>query len=326
VIEPAEHPARILEVIIGWAKVHEDIRGFALVGSHARGAARLDSDIDLVVLADNPEAFRTDGSWIEAIDWPSAGVKVANWGDEDYGELWSRRVWLSSGAEVEISFAPVAWASIAPLDAGTRRVISDGCRILHDPAGSLGRLYEAVQSPLNPRTADAPVAVLQPVPVFDARGAICREVLESLPEWFGIPASIGAYVSAADGLPMLACFEPVGDVVGFVSVKTHTPATAEVYVMGVKRAWHRRGIGRVLIEAAAQLAHCRGARFLTVKMLSPSNPDPNYAATRLFYEAMGFVPIEEFPAVERREPMPIDASTFGEQHMSQRVRRDANGR
>jgi hypothetical protein len=30
--------------------------------------------------------------------------------------------------------------------------------------------------------------------------------------------------------------------------------------------------------------------------------------------------------VERREPMPIDASTFGEQLMSQRVRRDANGR
>ena len=296
-IEPAEHPARILEVIIGWAKVHEDIRGVALVGSHARGAARLDSDIDLVVLADNPEAFRTDGSWIEAIDWPSAGVKVANWGDEDYGELWSRRVWLSSGAEVEISFAPVAWASIAPLDAGTRRVISDGCRILHDPAGSLGRLYEAVQSPLNPRTADAPAAVLQPVPVFDARGAICREVLESLPEWFGVPASIDAYVSAADGLPMLACFEPVGDVVGFESVKIHTLAAAEVYVMSVRRAWHRRGIGRALIEAAAQLARCRGARFLTVKTLSPSNPDPNYAATRLFYEAMGFLPIEEFPTL-----------------------------
>jgi GNAT superfamily N-acetyltransferase len=244
------------------------------------------------MLTVNPEAFRADGSWIEAIDWSGAGVKVTNWGDEDYGAVWSRRVWLSSGVEVEISFAPVAWASIAPLDAGTRRVISDGCRILHDPAGSLKRLYEAVQSPLNPCTADAPVAVLQPVPVFDARGAICREVVESLPEWFGIPAAIDAYVSAADGLPMLACFEPV---------KTHTPAAAEVYVMGVKRAWHRRGVGRALIEAAAHLAHCRGARFLTVKTLSPSNPDPNYATTRLFYEAMGFVPIEEFPTLWNAE-------------------------
>ena len=82
-IELAEYPARILEVIIEWAKVHQDIRGVALVGSHARGTARLDSDIDLMVLAVNTEAFRSDGSWIEAIDWSGARVKVANWRDED---------------------------------------------------------------------------------------------------------------------------------------------------------------------------------------------------------------------------------------------------
>jgi GNAT superfamily N-acetyltransferase len=296
-INLAKHVARIIQVVIAWAKLQQDIRGVALVGSHACRTAGRDSDIDLVVLTVNPEAFRADGSWIDAIDWSAAGVEVTNWGDEDYGAVWSRRVWLSSGAELEISFAPVTWASIAPLDAGTRRVIADGCRILHDPARSLRCLHEAVQSTLNPSIADAPVAILQPVPVFDARGAICREVLESLAEWFGIPASIDAYVSAADGLPMLACFEPAGDVVGFVSVKTNTPVAAEVYVMGVRRAWHRRGIGRALIEAAAQLANCQGARFLTVKTLSPSNPDPNYAATRLFYEAMGFVPIEEFQAL-----------------------------
>ena len=93
-------------------------------------------------------------------------------------------------------------------------------------------------------------SVLHPVPVLDGRrGAICREVLESLPEWFGIPASVESYVAAADELPMLACFDPAGDVVGFVSVKPHTAFAAEVYVMGVKRSWQRRGIGRALIEA-----------------------------------------------------------------------------
>jgi ribosomal protein S18 acetylase RimI-like enzyme len=93
---------------------------------------------------------------------------------------------------------------------------------------------------------------------------------------------------------MLACFEPAADVVGFVSVKTHTPAAAEVYVIGVKRAWHRRGIGRALIESAAQLAYSRGARFLTVKTLSPSNPDPNYAATRLFMRLWGSCRLRNF--------------------------------
>jgi len=69
-------------------------------------------------------------------------------------------------------------------------------------------------------------------------------VLESLPEWFGIPASVESYVAADESLPMLACFDPAGEVVGFVSVKTQTVVAAEVYVMGAKHPWHRRGIGR----------------------------------------------------------------------------------
>lgn len=147
------------------------------------------------------------------------------------------------------------------------------------------------------KTPPSAAPIAGPVAVHDDRGAICREILESLPEWFGIPASIETYVAAAGGLPMLACFEPAGDVVGFVSVKTHTAVAAELYVLGVKRPWHRRGIGRRLVGAAARLAAAQGALFLTVKTLAPSRPDPNYAATRLFYEAMGFLPIEEFPTL-----------------------------
>jgi ribosomal protein S18 acetylase RimI-like enzyme len=70
---------------------------------------------------------------------------------------------------------------------------------------------------------------------------------------------------------------------------------AEVYVMGVKLACCRHGIGRILIESAARLAASQGVQFLTVKTLSPARVDPNYAATRAFYQAVGFLPIEEFP-------------------------------
>jgi hypothetical protein len=52
-----------------------------------------------------------------------------------------------------------------------------------------------------------------------------------------------------------------------------------------------------LIEAVVELVVPQGIRFLTVKTLSPSNDDPNYARTRLFYEAVGFFPIEEFPTL-----------------------------
>lgn len=147
------------------------------------------------------------------------------------------------------------------------------------------------------RSLANPHPAFQPVPVRDGRGTICREVLESLPEWFAIPAAVERYVKTVDDLPMLACFEPAGPVAGFVSVKVQTAAAVEVYVMGIKRPWHRRGIGRRLIEAAAQLAVSQGARFLTVKTLAPSRADTNYAATRRFYQAVGFLPIEEFPTL-----------------------------
>jgi uncharacterized protein len=135
---------RILDVIVQWARARQDIGGLALVGSHACGTARLGSDIDLVLLVAHPETFRSDASWVGSINWSGAGVRVAQWRDEDYGNVWSRRVWLDGGVELEISFAPLSWASIAPLDAGTRRVIADGCRILDDPDGSLDRLCRAV--------------------------------------------------------------------------------------------------------------------------------------------------------------------------------------
>jgi len=120
-------------------------------------------------------------------------------------------------------------------------------------------------------------------------------VLESLPAWFGIPTAVESYVSAAADLPMLACFDAAGHVAGFASVKVQTAVAAEIHVMGVKPAWRRHGIGRISIEAAARLAVSQGAHYLTVKTLSPASPDPNYAATRAFYQAVGFLPIEEFP-------------------------------
>jgi predicted nucleotidyltransferase len=140
----ARSAARIVEAVLAWAKVRPDVRGVALVGSHARGTARAGSDIDVVVLVTAPAAFRGDSAWVDAIEWSAAGGRVGPWGDEDYGVVWSRRVRLASGAEVEISFAPLAWAETAPVDIGTRRVVSDGCRVLYDPDGALGRLCTAV--------------------------------------------------------------------------------------------------------------------------------------------------------------------------------------
>jgi uncharacterized protein len=134
-----DRAAAILTSITKWAKTQPQIRGLALVGSYARNAARPDSDIDLIVVAEDPQSFR-DPAWLAAIDWPAANVRLAKWTDEEYGAVWSRRVGLSPKGEVEISFACISWADTSPVDPGTARVVSDGCHILFDPDGLLERL------------------------------------------------------------------------------------------------------------------------------------------------------------------------------------------
>ena len=42
---------RILQIIVDWVKKQPTIQAAAVVGSHARGTARAESDIDLVLLA-----------------------------------------------------------------------------------------------------------------------------------------------------------------------------------------------------------------------------------------------------------------------------------
>jgi uncharacterized protein len=136
---------RILDVVIHWAKTQKDILGIALLGSYARNSALPDSDIDLVVLATNPARFRDPG-WMSTIDWTRAGLFLTGWSDEEYGAVWSHRLWFEPEGEVEISFAGLSWADITPVDPGTIRVVSDGFQILHDPDRRLERLMLAVTS------------------------------------------------------------------------------------------------------------------------------------------------------------------------------------
>lgn len=65
--------------------------------------------------------------------------------------------------------------------------------------------------------------------------------------------------------------------------------------MGVLPEWHRRGVGGGLIARLETDAAAAGRRFLTVKTLAPSDPDPHYAATRCFYERSGFTALQELP-------------------------------
>jgi ribosomal protein S18 acetylase RimI-like enzyme len=116
--------------------------------------------------------------------------------------------------------------------------------------------------------------------------------LRALPEWFGIEEATAAYIRAVRELETFAAGEA-----GFLSLKQHNPRAAEIYVMGVLPEQHQRGVGSALLAAAEEALCQRGVEYLQVKTLGPSRESEGYAATRRFYEARGFVPIEEFPAL-----------------------------
>lgn len=126
--------------------------------------------------------------------------------------------------------------------------------------------------------------------------AICRDILCALPEWFGLPDAIEDYARGVEALPMFGVAAD-GATVGFLSLKVHTPSAAEAYVLGVKKPWQRQGAGRCLFAAAEGWCRERDIRFLTVKTLATSHPDPFYARTREFYAAIGFQPLEVFPTL-----------------------------
>lgn len=127
---------------------------------------------------------------------------------------------------------------------------------------------------------------------FHDRQDIATRCLHALPAWFGRPDSTARYIAAAAELPMIAGFE--NDIaIGFLTLRDLDPSTAEIHVVGILPTHHRQGIGRRLVAAAAADCRARGLKTLTVQTVGPSHPDLNYAKTRAFYAAVGFVPVRE---------------------------------
>ncbi|HEX3075361.1 MAG TPA: GNAT family N-acetyltransferase [Lachnospiraceae bacterium] len=123
---------------------------------------------------------------------------------------------------------------------------------------------------------------------------VAKDILDVLPEWFGIPESTAEYVRGSANNLMWGAYMN-GNVIGFLSLKLHNEYTAEIYVMGVRKEYHRHGIGRVLFEEAYRWCKGNEIEFLQVKTVSELSDDCYYAATREYYKKMGFKPFESMP-------------------------------
>lgn len=127
----------------------------------------------------------------------------------------------------------------------------------------------------------------------EEKSQICERILRSLPSWFGIETAILDYIKDVQSMETLAV-QSDGEIIGFLSLNKHTSSAAEIHVMGVTSKFHRKGVGRKLLEAAEESLSSQEFKFLTVKTLSESRHNEEYDRTRRFYLSVGFSPIEEF--------------------------------
>ena len=121
-----------------WAQGEEHIEGALLVGSHAKGTAGQESDLDLLILSSDPSRYLNDGSWTGRFG------AAAFLGREDYGAVQSLRVRYDIGLEVEFAFAGLQWADV-PVDPGTASVVSEGAVILIDKSCRLKEVLASLR-------------------------------------------------------------------------------------------------------------------------------------------------------------------------------------
>lgn len=123
---------------------------------------------------------------------------------------------------------------------------------------------------------------------------IVSKVLLDLPQWFGLPESTDKYIEDSKGLPLWAA-EIEGEIVGFVTLSESSEDTGELHCMGVKKAYHGKGIGKKLYFTLEDYAKER-CRYLQVKTVDEGYYR-EYDQTVAFYKSVGFSKLEVFPTL-----------------------------
>jgi ribosomal protein S18 acetylase RimI-like enzyme len=137
-----------------------------------------------------------------------------------------------------------------------------------------------------------------------------RRLLETLTgrlsQWFAQAESNRHYAEQAECLEAWVA-RLDGEAVGQALLKWHSPASSEIYWLGVDPDHHRRGIGRSLVEAVEHRLRDEGGRFLFAMTLHPEVDYEPYQRTRAFYQRLGFsfvLPSHQGPTAPRATRSP----------------------
>ena len=137
--------------------------------------------------------------------------------------------------------------------------------------------------------------IIKEIVDIDEKEKISREILNDLPEWFGMPESTEEYITDPQDKPFIACFMD-NEAVGFVVLNSTSVDCADIFVMGIKKNYHRMGIGTKLNDAYEKLAKKLGYTYSQVKTVQ-SGHYKEYDITNNFYKSVGYKELEVFPTL-----------------------------
>lgn len=117
---------------------------------------------------------------------------------------------------------------------------------------------------------------------------IAASILNSLPEWFGLPESTKEYIENVKKYPFFAAYIDKVEV-GFYSVRHENKDVLDMYVLGVSKKHHRKGIGNLLQTRIETYAKENGYKHLMVLTLAEKVQNKEYLQTHAFYIKQGFI-------------------------------------
>jgi aminoglycoside 6-adenylyltransferase len=140
--------------VADWAREQDDVRALIVVGSHARTDVPADrwSDLDLILIVDDPGPYAEDPSWVGEFGRPVLTFLE----DTPVGQR-ERRVLYETGEDVDFPLFPVTALERLEKSENAAHLLARGYRVLIDRIGlaeRLARVTALVERPSQPTQHD----------------------------------------------------------------------------------------------------------------------------------------------------------------------------
>jgi aminoglycoside 6-adenylyltransferase len=152
ILRPVDDTEALLAAVTDWGRERSDVRAVLVVGSQARTDTPADqwSDVDLVLVVDDPTPYLASAEWLGAFGRPLLSVVEPT----AVGPFTERRVLLETGLEVDFALLPVAAARRMAEDPEGMAVLRRGFRVLVDTLGLEAHLQASAARPWPPELPD----------------------------------------------------------------------------------------------------------------------------------------------------------------------------